>query len=64
MDYKIVLKVFYRVLPEAKTVEILRCWDGRRGSSGCRPVPLPHKVDGNALVLAENDVLVGWRYFR
>jgi toxin ParE1/3/4 len=23
-------KVFYRVLPEARIVEILRCWDGRR----------------------------------
>jgi plasmid stabilization system protein ParE len=23
-------KVFYRVLPESRTVEILRCWDGRR----------------------------------
>ena len=23
-------KVFYRVLPEPKVVEILRCWDGRR----------------------------------
>lgn len=23
-------KVFYRVLPEPRTVEILRCWDGRR----------------------------------
>lgn len=25
-------KVFYRVQPESKTVEILRCWDGRRRS--------------------------------
>lgn len=25
-------KVFYRVRSETKTVEILRCWDGRRGS--------------------------------
>jgi plasmid stabilization system protein ParE len=24
-------KVFYRVLPESRTVEVLRCWDGRRG---------------------------------
>jgi plasmid stabilization system protein ParE len=23
-------KVFYRVLPDTRTVEILRCWDGRR----------------------------------
>jgi plasmid stabilization system protein ParE len=24
-------KVFYRVLPESRTVEVLRCWDGRQG---------------------------------
>lgn len=24
-------KVFYRVLPDAYAVEVLRCWDGRRG---------------------------------
>jgi len=23
-------KVFYRVLPAPRTVEVLRCWDGRR----------------------------------
>ncbi len=23
-------KIFYRVQPESKTVEILRCWDGRQ----------------------------------
>ena len=23
-------KVFYRIKPESRTVEILRCWDGRR----------------------------------
>jgi plasmid stabilization system protein ParE len=26
-------KVFYRVLPEARRVEILRCWDARRGAN-------------------------------
>ena len=25
-------KVFYRVLPQSRTVEILRCWDGHRRS--------------------------------
>jgi plasmid stabilization system protein ParE len=25
-------KVFYRVRPESQTVEVLRCWDGRRES--------------------------------
>jgi uncharacterized membrane protein len=32
--------------------------------SGCAPVPLAHRVDGDRLVLAENDILNGWRYFR
>jgi toxin ParE1/3/4 len=26
-------KVFYRVQPESQTVEVLRCWDGRRESA-------------------------------
>jgi toxin ParE1/3/4 len=25
-------KIFYRVLPESQSVEVLRCWDGRRES--------------------------------
>lgn len=25
-------KVFYRIQPSTKTIEILRCWDGRRGT--------------------------------
>ena len=25
-------KVFYRILHDARRVEILRCWDGRRGT--------------------------------
>jgi uncharacterized membrane protein len=33
------------------------------GTSGCRPAPLRHRLDGNTLVLAESDVLTGWRYF-
>lgn len=32
--------------------------------SGCAPVPFPFRLDGNRLVLAENDILAGWRYFR
>jgi len=31
---------------------------------GCRPIPFAHRVAGNTLVLAENDLLAGWRYFR
>ena len=30
-------KTFYRVNSEARTVEILRCWDGRRGSEPATP---------------------------
>jgi uncharacterized membrane protein len=33
------------------------------GTSGCRPTPLRHRLDGNTLVLQEADVLAGWRYF-
>jgi|SRR5580693_286889 uncharacterized membrane protein len=33
------------------------------GGGGCRPVPLEHRVEGGELVIAEADVLKGWRYF-
>lgn len=34
------------------------------GRSGCGPVPLRFRQQGETLLLAENDVLEGWRYFR
>jgi uncharacterized membrane protein len=34
------------------------------GGGGCKPVPLKHRVEGDRLLLAENDLLAGWRYFR
>ncbi len=34
------------------------------GRGGCAPVPLRHRVEGDRLLLAENDILEGWRYFR
>nr|MDP9121912.1 DUF2318 domain-containing protein [Acidobacteriota bacterium] len=34
------------------------------GNGGCWPVPLAHRVEGDVLLLAEADVLKGWRYFR
>lgn len=34
------------------------------GRGGCAPVPLRFRQEGSTLVLAENDVLEGWRYFR
>lgn len=33
------------------------------GGGGCRPVPLRHRLDGTQLVLAESDILQGWRLF-
>lgn len=34
------------------------------GGSGCKPVPLPHRVEDDTLILTEGDILRGWRYFR
>lgn len=34
------------------------------GGHGCRPVALAHRVQGDRVILAEDDVLRGWRYFR
>jgi uncharacterized membrane protein len=34
------------------------------GKSGCGPAPLRFRLDGSDVVLTENDVLEGWRFFR
>lgn len=34
------------------------------GGGGCSPVPVPHHLDSERLVLHEEDLLRGWRYFR
>lgn len=34
------------------------------GGGGCKPVPLEHRVQGEEVVIAEADVLQGWRLFR
>lgn len=34
------------------------------GGGGCKPVPLAHRVEGDQLIVAEADILGGWRYFR
>jgi uncharacterized membrane protein len=34
------------------------------GKSGCAPAPLAHRVEGDRVVLTENDILGGWRFFR
>jgi uncharacterized membrane protein len=34
------------------------------GGGGCKPVPLAHRLEGDTVLLAESDVLTGWRYFQ
>lgn len=34
------------------------------GHGGCEPVQLAHRVEGDRVLIAEQDVLGGWRYFR
>jgi len=34
------------------------------GGGGCKPGPIAHRLDGDVLLLAEDDILRGWRYFR
>ncbi|HXU29227.1 MAG TPA: Fe-S-containing protein [Thermoanaerobaculia bacterium] len=34
------------------------------GHGGCEPVQLAHRVEGDKVLIAEQDVLGGWRYFR
>lgn len=34
------------------------------GGGGCSPIPVAHRLEGEELVLAEADVLEGWRLFR
>ncbi len=34
------------------------------GGRGCKPVAVKHRVDGDMLLIAEADMLAGWRYFR
>lgn len=41
-----------------------RLAETNKGGGGCNPVPLRHQIDGDELVLAETDVLGGWRLFR
>ena len=34
------------------------------GGGGCKPVPLTHRVEGDTVLIAESDILTGWRYFQ
>ena len=33
------------------------------GGEGCSPIPVQHQAAGSELVLAESDILRGWRLF-
>ena len=34
------------------------------GGGGCKPVPLAHRIAGGELLIAQADILAGWRFFR
>lgn len=48
---------------DAKCDTVSRLSELNRGGGGCRPVPLEHSVEGQQLVLREDDILKGWRLF-
>jgi uncharacterized membrane protein len=47
-----------------KCDKAFRLSENNTGGQGCQPIPVHHRVEGGELVLAENDVLQGWRLFR
>lgn len=51
-------------LVDKKCETTSRLSEVNEGRGGCRPVPVRHRVVGDELVLAENDILQGWRFFR
>jgi len=46
-----------------KCDKAFRLTDVNAGGGGCKPVPLAHRVEGSQLLIAEADVLQGWRLF-
>lgn len=46
-----------------KCDKAFRLTDINSGGQGCQPIPLRHQVAGSDLVLAETDILQGWRLF-
>lgn len=48
---------------DAKCDTASRLEEVNQGGGGCRPVPLDHRVQGEQVVLLEDDVLRGWRLF-
>lgn len=51
-------------LVDNKCDSAVRLESVNEGGRGCRPVPLAHRLVGDRLVLTEDDILRGWRYFR
>ena len=48
----------------AQVEQIIRLAEVNAGGGGCNPIPLPHALEGEELVIAEADILGGWRLFR
>ena len=46
-----------------KCDKAFRLEEVNEGGGGCKPVPLEHRIEGNMLILAEDDILTGWRFF-
>jgi uncharacterized membrane protein len=46
-----------------KCDKAFRLADVNAGGGGCKPVPLVHRVIGSELLLAQADILTGWRLF-
>lgn len=47
-----------------KCDKAFRLTEVNAGGGGCKPVPLEFREDGEDLVIAEADILKGWRLFR
>jgi uncharacterized membrane protein len=50
-------------LVDNKCETAVRLAEVNNGGGGCRPVPLAHRVQGSTLLIAESDILAGWRLF-
>ena len=46
-----------------KCDKAFRITEVNAGGGGCKPIPLPHRMEGDRLVLNEAEILKGWRYF-
>lgn len=48
---------------DAKCDTAMRLEEVNDGGGGCRPVPLPHQERGGEVIIAEAEILKGWRLF-